>query len=175
MPAGGYAAGNAYGAGVAGSKSNPTGKVYILKTKFILPALALAIICSVLTAAQQGNKTPDISRAKNAATAAASTDTSDKKDNKISLALTEAERKALEPLQAAAIEANQELIAAGDALDAAKAADVLAAAWRWKAALTAFKGALKERGNWIATTGKAHDCAGCELNLQTGEFVKATK
>lgn len=89
------------------------------------------------------------------------------------LALTDSERKALEPLQQAAIEANQELIAAGDALDAAKAADVLAAAWRWKAALTAFKSALKERGNWIATTAKAKGCEDCELNLQTLELQKA--
>lgn len=91
------------------------------------------------------------------------------------LALTDAERKQLEPLQQAAIDANQELIAAADALDAAKAADVLAAAWRWKAALTAFKAALRERGNWIAATAKAHNCAGCELNLQAMEFQKAAK
>lgn len=132
-----------------------------MKTKFNLPALALAIICSVLTASAQTQQPPLKSSAEAAKAPAIN-----------ALALTEAERKALEPLQAAAIEANQELIAAGDALDSAKAADVLAAAWRWKAALTAFKAALKERGNWIASTGKAHDCAGCELNLQTGEFVK---
>ena len=90
-----------------------------------------------------------------------------------SLALTDAERKQLEPLQHAAVEANQELLAAADALDAAKHADVLAAAYRWKAALTAFKAALRERGNWIATTAKAKGCEDCELNLQTGEFQKA--
>lgn len=132
-----------------------------MKTKFILPALTLAILCSVLTAAQT-QQPPLKSSAEAAKTPAVNP-----------LALTDSERKALEPLQQAAIEANQELIAAGDALDSAKAADVLAAAWRWKAALTAFRGALKERGNWIAATGKAKDCAGCELNLQTGEFVKA--
>jgi len=138
-------------------------KGLILKTKFILPALALAILCSVLTAAQ----TP-------AQPLKSSADVT-KPPVVNPLALTDSERKALEPLQQAAIEANQELIAAGDALDSAKAADVLATAWRWKAALTAFKSALKERGNWIAATGKAHDCAGCELNLQTGEFVKPVK
>ena len=131
-----------------------------MKTKFILPALTLAILCSVLTAAQTQQQ-PLKSSAETAKTPAANP-----------LALTDSERKALEPLQQAAIEANQELIAAGDALDSAKAADVLAAAWRWKAALTAFRGALKERGNWIAATGKAKGCDGCELNLQTGEFVK---
>lgn len=89
------------------------------------------------------------------------------------LKLTDAERKALEPLQSAAIEANQELVNAADALDAAKPADVLAAAWRWKAAATAFKSALRERGNWISATAKAKNCDGCELNLQTGEFQKA--
>lgn len=138
-------------------------KGLILKTKFILPALALAIICSVLTAAQ--TQQPPLKNTPEAA----------KTPVVNPLALTDSERKALELLQQAAIEANQELIAAGDALDSAKAADVLATAWRWKAALTAFKSALKERGNWIAATGKAHDCAGCELNLQTGEFVKPVK
>lgn len=97
-------------------------------------------------------------------------DNADKPD---ALKLTNAERKAFEPLQAAVIEANQELAAAADALDTAKAADVLAAAWRWKAAVTAFKAALTARGNWIATTAKAKGCEGCELNLQTGEFQKA--
>lgn len=132
-----------------------------MKTKFILPALTLAILCSVLTAAQT-QQPPLKSSAEAAKTPAVNP-----------LALTDSERKALEPLQQAAIEANQELIAAGDALDAAKAADVLAAAWRWKAALTAFKSALKERGNWIATTAKAKGCEDCELNLQTLELQKA--
>lgn len=91
------------------------------------------------------------------------------------LALTETERKALEPLQAAVIKANQELAAAADALDAAKPADVLAAAWRWKAAVTAFKAALRERGNWISATAKAKGCDNCKLNLQTGEFQKVAK
>jgi hypothetical protein len=131
-----------------------------LKTKIILPALALAILCSVLTAAQ--TQQPPLKSSAEATKPPAANP----------LALTDGERKALEPLQQAAIEANQELIAAGDALDSAKAADVLAAAWRWKAALTAFRGALKERGNWIAAMGKAKGCDGCELNLQTGEFVK---
>ena len=99
----------------------------------------------------------------------------DKAEKPDALKLTDTERKALEPLQAAAIEANQELVAAADALDTAKAADVLAAAWRWKAAVTAFKAALTARGNWIAATAKARGCDGCELNLQTGEFQKVAK
>lgn len=98
-----------------------------------------------------------------------------KADKPDALRLTDTERKALEPLQAAVIEANQELAAAADALDQAKPADVLAAAWRWKAAATAFKSALTARGNWIAATAKAKGCEGCELNLQTGEFRKAAK
>lgn len=96
----------------------------------------------------------------------------DKADKPDALKLTDTERKSLEPLQAAVIETNQELAAAADALDQAKAADVLAAAWRWKAAVTAFKSALRERGNWIAATAKTKNCDGCELNLQTGEFQK---
>lgn len=96
----------------------------------------------------------------------------DKAEKADALKLTDTERKTLEPLQAAVIEANQELAAAADVLDTAKAADVLAAAWRWKAAVTAFKAALTARGNWIAATAKAKSCEGCELNLQTGEFQK---
>ena len=96
----------------------------------------------------------------------------DKAEKPDTLKLTDTERKALEPLQAAVIEANQELVAAADALDTAKAAEVLAAAWRWKAAVTAFKAALTARGNWIAAIAKAKGCEGCELNLQTGEFQK---
>lgn len=126
-----------------------------MKTKFILPALTLAILCSVLTAAQ--TQQPPLKSSAGAAKTPAVNP----------LALTDGERKALEPLQQAAIEANQELVAAGDALDSAKAADVLAAAWRWKAALTAFRGALKERGNWIAATGKAK---GWGLTLGGREF-----
>lgn len=92
-----------------------------------------------------------------------------------SLKLTDTERKALEPLQSAVIETNQELAAAADALDAAKPADVLAAAWRWKAAVTAFKAALANRGNWISATAKAKGCDGCELNLQAMEFQRVAK
>lgn len=91
------------------------------------------------------------------------------------LKLTDTERKALEPLQSAVIEANQELVAAADALDQAKAADVLAAAWRWKAALTAFKAALANRGNWISAAARAKGCDGCELNLQAMEFQRVAK
>ena len=89
------------------------------------------------------------------------------------LKLTDAERKQLDPLQAAVVETNQELANAADALDAAKPADVLAAAWRWKAAVTAFKSALTARGNWISATAKARGCEGCSLDLQAGEWRKA--
>ena len=127
----------------------------------LLPALALAILTASAFAQTQ---LPPPKVAENAVEKAATPNP---------LALTDAERKALEPLQQAAIEANQELIAAADALDAAKSADVLAAAWRWKAALTAFKATLTARGTWIAGVAKAHDCAGCELNLQTMELQRA--
>ncbi len=140
--------------------SKPIRKGFTVKFKSPLPAFALAILAfslwlsaSVAVSAQDAPKAADA------------------KPNP--LALTEAERKAFEPLQQAILETNQELAVAADALDAAKAADVLAAAWRWKAALTAFKSALRERGNWIATTAKAHGCEGCELNLQTMELQKA--
>lgn len=139
-----------------------------------LPALALAFLCLPVSA--QPNKPGNISGAQKPASPAKSIDAGDKTGNispDNSLKLTEAERKALEPLQAAAIEANQELVAAADALDAAKPADVLAAAWRWKAAVTAFKAALANRGNWISATAKAKGCDGCELNLQAMEFQKA--
>lgn len=88
------------------------------------------------------------------------------------LKLTDAERKQLEPLQNAVIETNQELGLAADALDAAKPADVLAAAWRWKAAVTAFKAALTARGNWISATAKARGCDGCNMDLQAGEWKR---
>lgn len=124
-----------------------------------LPALALAFLCLPVSA--QPNKSGNISGAQKPASPARPIDAGDKTGNSSPdnlLKLTEAERKALEPLQAAVIEANQELAAAADALDTAKAADVLAAAWRWKAAVTAFKAALRERGNWISATAKAQAC-----------------
>lgn len=141
---------------------------------FFLPALALAFLCLPVSA--QPNKPGNISGAQKPASPAKSIDTGDKTGNispDNSPKLTDAERKALEPLQAAVIEANQELAAAADALDTAKADNVLAAAWRWKAAANSFKATLANRGNWIVTTAKAKGCDGCELNLQTGEFVKA--
>lgn len=124
--------------------------------RFLLPALVLAFLC--LPGFAQEAKTKADANVEQKANA---------------LKLTEGERKALEPLQQAVIEANQELAAAADALDVAKADNVLAAAWRWKAAAGSFKAALANRGNWIATTAKAKGCDGCELNLQTMELQKA--
>lgn len=148
-----------------------------MKIKSLLPAFALAILASLWLSASVAVSAQDAPKAAlpvvevPGETAIGKIKWGSGSPNP--MALTEAERKALEPFQQAILETNQELAVAADALDAAKAADVLAAAWRWKAALTAFKSALRERGNWIAATAKAHGCEGCELNLQTMELQKA--
>ena len=170
-----------------------------MKLKSLLPAFALAILASlwlsasVAVSAQDAkpstkavqtpgtilvddnkqDKSGNISLPQNAATPALASDTGNKISDKNPLALTDAERKALEPFQQAITEAEQELANAGNALYLAKNDAVLTAAYRWKAAATAFNFAVANRSNWIASTAKAHDCAGCELNLQTGEFQKA--
>lgn len=150
-----------------------------MKLKSLLPALALAILASlwlsasVAVSAQDANKSGNISLPQNAATPAPASDTGNKISDKTPLALTDAERKALEPFQQAIAEAEQELANAGNALYLAKNDAVLTAAYRWKAAATAFNFAVANRSNWIAATAKAKGCDGCELNLQTMELQKA--
>ena len=129
-----------------------------MKSKSLLPAFALAILASLWLSASVAVSAQDAPKA-------------DAKPNP--LALTDAERKALEPFQQAITEAEQELANAGNALYLAKNDAVLTAAYRWKAAATAFNFAVANRSNWIAATAKAKGCDGCELNLQTMELQKA--
>jgi hypothetical protein len=148
-----------------------------VKFKSLLPAFVLAILASLWLSASVAVSAQDAPKAAlpvvevPGETAIGKIKAGSGSPNP--LALTDAERKALEPLQQAIAEAEQELANAGNALYLAKNDAVLTAAYRWKAAATAFNFALANRSNWIAATAKAKGCDGCELNLQTMELQKA--
>jgi len=165
---------------MAGSKNNPTGRIHKLKIKF-LPAIALAIICSVLVSAQQGNKASDILRAQNAATATQSTDAGNKKDDKISLTLTDTEKLDLANLANVAQQLDGALnarlkaileISCGNNCDEPYVIGLAVTDAR-KFYREQLQPATERYSKRLAEIQKAHGCEGC--GIDKGVFVKAAK
>lgn len=143
----------------------------------ILTILALVLTASTF-AQSPATKTSDISRAANAANVAVSTDADDKKGDKISLALTDAEKLDLDTLANRFNQVNAELQARLQVMLDIGCADCneafavkLSVDDARKFYRDTVKPALMAHSARLAEIQKAHDCLGCAL--KDGEFVKA--
>lgn len=136
-----------------------------MKTKFILPALTLAIICSVLTAAQ--TQQPPLKSSADATKTPAVNP----------LALTDAEKSDLINLANAANELDRQLLARLRAVlnvscagcDEAYTVSLVVADAR-KFNTEQAQPASERYNKRLAEIQKAHDCEGCAI--KGGEFVK---
>lgn len=146
--------------------------------------IALTILALVLTAStfaqSPATKTSDISRAANAANVAVSTDADDKKGDKISLALTDAEKLDLAKLATIANEADRVLTArlrvvlelSCENCDEAYAVNLAVTEAR-KFYRETLKPAQANYLKRLESIQQAHDCLGCEL--KDGAFVRVPK